>query len=284
VSILHAIVLGIVQGLTEYFPISSSGHLGLVPWAMGWNDFDGNESLAKAFDVALHIGTLFGAVVYFRKDIANYLREGFRPLLQRGGGKREWSTDGKIAWLLVASAIPAAIVGALLADTIERLDDEIWLTAVLLIVFGLILGWADRLPGTRQVEEWSPKDAGGMGVGQALALMPGVSRSGVTITVARYFGFTRDSAARLAFLMSLPVTGGAVLYKFVDVQSEGGIPPDFRAAFAAGILASGISGWFAVWGTIKFVRTHSFDVFVIYRVVVGSAVLIALAAGFRGGF
>jgi undecaprenyl-diphosphatase len=283
VSILHAIVLGIVQGLTEYFPISSSGHLGLVPWALGWDDFGDNESLAKAFDVALHIGTLFGAVVYFRKDIAMYLRAGFQPLLQRKG-ERQWSNDGKIAWLLVASAIPAAITGALLSDAIESLDDEIWLTAVNLIVFGLILGWADRLAGSRVVEQWGPKDAAAMGVGQALALMPGVSRSGVTITVARKLGFTRDSAARVAFLMSLPVTGGAVLYKFVDVQSEGGIPSDFRAAFAAGIVASGISGWFAVWGTLKFVRTHSFDVFVIYRVVVGTAVLIALAAGFRGGF
>ena len=283
-SILHAIVLGIVQGLTEYFPISSSGHLGLVPWALGWDDFGDDQSLAKAFDVALHIGTLFGATVYFRKDIVHYLREGFRPFLVRDGGPRTWSTDGKIAWLLLASAIPAAVVGALLTSAIEGLSSEIWLTAVLLIDFGLVLGWADRLPGRRTVEEWGVKEAAGMGVGQALALMPGVSRSGVTITVARMFGFTRDSAARLAFLMSLPVTGGAVLYKAVDVHAAGGIPPDFRAAFATGILASGISGWFAVWGTIKFVRTHSFDVFVIYRVVVGSLVLLALAAGFRGGF
>lgn len=282
-SILHAIVLGIVQGLTEYFPISSSGHLGLVPWAFGWDDFGDNQSLEKAFDVALHLGTLVGALFYFRSDVARYLREGFRPLFQRSG-EREWSTDGKIAWLLVASAIPAAIVGAGLTSAIESLDDEIWLSAVLLIVFGLVLGWADRLPGQRIVEQWKPKDAGAMGVGQALALMPGVSRSGVTITVARTLGFTRDSAARLAFLMSLPVTAGAVLYKLLDVQTDGGIPADFRAAFAVGILASAISGWFAVWGTITFVRTHSFDVFVVYRVVVGSAVLLALALGFRGGF
>jgi undecaprenyl-diphosphatase len=114
--------------------------------------------------------------------------------------------------------------------------------------------------------------------------MPGVSRSGVTITVARKLGFTRDSAARLAFLMSLPVTAGAILYKAVDVQAEGGIPADFRAAFAAGILASAASGWFAVWGTITFVRTHTFDVFVIYRVALGTLILLSLAFGFRGGF
>jgi undecaprenyl-diphosphatase len=280
VSVLHAIILGIVQGLTEYFPISSSGHLALVPWAMGWDDFDGNDSLQKAFDVALHLGTLAGALTYFRRDVARYARAGLGPLFQRGD--RQWTQDGKIAWLLLASAVPAAITGALFSSTIEQLDDTIWLIAVLLIVFGLLLGWADRLPGTREVEEWRTKDAGAMGVGQALALVPGVSRSGVTITVARKLGFTRDSAARLAFLMSLPVTAGAVLYKLVDVMGEGGIPSDFRAAFAAGIASSAISGWFAVWGTIKYVRTHSFDVFVIYRVVVGSAVLIALAAGFRG--
>lgn len=282
-SILHAIVLGIVQGLTEYFPISSSGHLALVPWLFGWDDFGDDQSLAKAFDVALHLGTLFGALVYFRKDVARYLREGFGPLL-RPRAEREWSTDGKIAWLLAASAIPAAIVGALFTSTIEQLDDTIWLIAVLLIVFGLVLYWADRLVGTRVVEDWKPRDAGAMGVGQALALMPGVSRSGVTISVARKLGFTRDSAARLAFLMSLPVTAGAVVYKAVDVAADGGIPADFRGAFVAGILASAISGWFAVWGTITFVRTHSFNVFVYYRVGVGTAVLLALAFGFRGGF
>lgn len=282
-SVVHAIILGIVQGLTEYFPISSSGHLALVPWAMGWDDFDGNDSLQKAFDVALHLGTLAGALTYFRKDVARYAKAGLGPLLRRPGSEgRQWSTDGKIAWLLLASAIPAAITGALFSSVIEQLDDTIWLIAVLLIVFGLLLGWADRLPGSRVVEEWEARDAGAMGVGQALALMPGVSRSGVTITVARKQGFTRDSAARLAFLMSLPVTAGAVLYKLVDVMGEGGIPADFRAAFLAGVASSAVSGWFAVWGTIKYVRTHSFDVFVIYRVVLGSAVLIALAAGFRG--
>ncbi len=265
--ILHAIVLGITQGLSEFLPISSSGHLRLVPWLLGWEDFAGNEGLEKAFDVALHLGTLVGAVAYFRADIVRYLRAAFT---RAGAG----TNDRRLAWLLVVSTIPAAVTGALFADVIETKTGYIWLIATMLVVFGLVLGWADRRPGVRTVDDIRLRDALLMGAGQAVALQPGVSRSGVTMTVGRFAGLGRDAAARFAFLMSLPITAGALVFKGVDVAGEGGIPDGFAAPFAWGIVASGITGWLAVWGMLRLIKTRSFAPFVAYRVVVGLGVLV----------
>jgi undecaprenyl-diphosphatase len=277
--ILHAIVLGIVQGLTEFFPISSSGHLLLVPWLFGWDDFAGQDSLQKTFDVALHIGTLVGAIAYFRHDIANYTREGLAVFSRRRG---PLSREGRVAWLLVASSVPAAVTGAVFSNVIEEhLDDKIWLIAVMLIVMGLVLLWADARAGKRTIDEFGLRDALVMGAGQALALQPGVSRSGVTMTVGRWVGFDRAAAARISFLMSLVITGGAVVFKSGDVMTSGGIPSDFYAAFAWGIVASALTGWLAVWATLKLVTTRTFLPFVIYRLVAGVGVLVLLASSFR---
>lgn len=264
--ILHAIVLGITQGLSEFLPISSSGHLILVPWLFGWDDFAGNDSLHKAFDVALHLGTLVGVIAYFRKDILQYLRAAFTPA---GRG----TSDRRIAWLLLVSAIPAAMTGALFADVIEERTGSIPLIALMLITFGLVLAWADRLGGTRTLDSVRLRDALLMGMGQAVALQPGVSRSGVTLTTGRWLGLGRDGAARFAFLMSLPITAGALLFKWFDLSGEGGIPPGFGPALFWGIVASGITGWLAVWGTLTLVKTHSFMPFVIYRVGLGVLIL-----------
>jgi undecaprenyl-diphosphatase len=272
VSILHAIILGIAQGLAEYLPISSSGHLVLVPWLFGWDDFAGNDSLQKTFDVALHIGTLGGAVAYFRHDIVR---------LTRAAVLDPRSKDGRLAWLVAVSAVPAAITGALLADTIEDNTDQIWLIAVMLIVGALALALADGVRGKRTIDEVGLRDALSMGVGQALALQPGLSRSGVTITVGRFCGLGRDGAARFAFLMSIPITTGAIVFKWTDVSSEGGIPADMRAAFFWGIVASAVTGYIAVWGTLKLIRTHSFLPFVVYRLVLGFSILLILASSLR---
>lgn len=265
--ILHAIVLGITQGLSEFLPISSSGHLRLVPWLFGWDDFVGRESLEKTFDVALHLGTLIGAIAYFRHDVVKYLRAGFR----RGALA---TTDGRLAWLLVLSTVPAALTGALFSDVIEEHTNGIPLIATMLIVFGLVLGWADRRVGTATIDDVRLRHALLMGFGQAVALQPGVSRSGVTMTAGRLAGLTRDGAARFAFLMSLPVTAGALVFKGADVFGGDGIPDGFAAPFLWGIVASGITGWVAVWGTLRLIRTASFRPFVIYRVVAGVGVLV----------
>lgn len=277
--LLHAIVLGIVQGLSEFLPISSSGHLAIVPWLFDWNDFNGDDSLAKAFDVALHIGTLVGAVGYFWRDLVVFAREGLKAVVP--ANRSDVPAEGRIAWLLVVSAVPAGITGFLLNDAIETLDDEYWLIGVMLILGGILLLVADRLGGRRESGAFTLRDALAMGAGQAAALQPGVSRSGVTITVARWLGFERAAAARLSFLMSLPIIAGAGVYKFLDVLGEGGIPADFVAPFVVGMATSAVTGFAAVWGTIRFVQTRTFSPFVVYRFVVGAAVIALAAAGFN---
>jgi undecaprenyl-diphosphatase len=276
VPIVHAIVLGLVQGLAEFLPISSSGHLILVPWLFGWNDFD-SASTKKAFDVALHLGTLVAVVGYFRKDIVVYVREGVRLVVSR---QKPASAEGRLAWLLVVSALPAAAVGAIFEETIDEALGTPTLIACSLIVFGVILAWADRRVGSRTIDQYGGRDAITVGVAQALALNPGTSRSGITITAARTIGFSRDAAARISFLMSIPVTAGAVAFKMTKLIVDG-IPDGLLTPMIVGIITSGLAGWFAVWGTIRLVRTRSFLPFVVYRCLLGVVVLIIVAAGWR---
>lgn len=274
--ILHAIVLGLVQGLSEFLPISSSGHLLLVPWLFGWNDFP-TPSFEKAFDVSLHMGTLVAALLYFRRDVKTYVREGVRLVVKR---ERPTNPEGRLAWLLVLSALPGAAVGALFEKTIDEKLGKPVLIAVSLIVFGLLLAYIDRRVGERKIEQYSKRDAIIVGAAQVLALNPGTSRSGITITAGRFLGFNRDTAARMSFLMSLPITGGAVAYKGLKLIQDG-VPPGFGVAMAVGVLTSGIAGWIAVWGTLKWVRTRSFTPFVVYRLALGVTVLVIVAAGWR---
>jgi undecaprenyl-diphosphatase len=270
--IIHAVVLGLVQGLTEFLPISSSGHLLLVPWFFRWDDFD-DESIEKAFDVALHIGTLVAAVVYFRRDIVRYVRAGLQAL-RRGG--EPVTTDGRVAWLLALSSLPAATVGAVFEESIDEHLGTPTIIAISLIGFGLLLGITDRLAGRRKVDELRTRDAVIIGAAQALALNPGTSRSGITMTAARQVGFDRDSAARISFLMMIPVTGGAVALKMMRLAGDG-IPDGLATPMVVGIITSGISGWIAVWGLLRLVRTRSFSPFVAYRIAAGLFVLAVVA-------
>lgn len=274
--ILHAIVLGLVQGLSEFLPISSSGHLLLVPWLFDWHDFD-NNSVEKAFDVALHVGTIIAAVGYFRKDIVVYVREGTRLVVKR---EKPATTEGKLAWLLVLSSVPAAAVGALFESSIDDKLGTPTLIAISLIVFGVILYVADRALGRRTIADYTQRDAIGIGAAQILALNPGTSRSGITITAGRFLGFERDAAVRISFLMSLPVTVGAVIFKLAKLFKDG-IPHGLGVPMLVGIVTSGLSGWLAVWGTLKLVRTRSFTPFVLYRIALGIVVLVIVAAGWR---
>jgi undecaprenyl-diphosphatase len=273
--ILHAIVLGITQGLSEFLPISSSGHLRLVPWLLGWDDFAGRTDLEQSFDVALHIGTLVATVAYFWRDIGRFVAEGLDGL--RPG--RALTSTGRLAWLLVLSAIPAAIAGAALEDWFADIASAEWVIGMMLIAFGVLLLWADRLPGHRRPEDYTRRDAVLTGSAEIVALVPGTSRSGISMTAARALGFDRDAAARLSFLMALPITGGAVLKKGVDVATR--FPEGFAAPFAWGILASAVTGFAAVWFTLRFIRTHTFTPFVVYRVGLGAAVVVVAATGLR---
>ncbi len=274
--IIHAIVLGLVQGLSEFLPISSSGHLLLVPWIFGWNDFT-DPSVQKAFDVALHLGTLVAVCAYFRKDLVVYVREGLRLVVRR---EKPVNAEGRLAWLLVLSALPAAAVGAVAEKTIDQKLGTPGLIAASMVFFALLLWWADRRAGARKLEEYTPGDSLKVGVAQVLALNPGTSRSGITITAARFLGFDRDSAARASFLMAIPVTAGAVAFKLLKLFVDG-IPEGLLVPMIVGITASGISGWFAVWGTLKLVRTRTFTPFVIYRIGVAVLVWTLMLTGVR---
>ena len=278
--ILHAIILGLVQGFSEFLPISSSGHLALVPWLFGWNDFadvTNGASIEKAFDTALHLGTLVAVLFYLRTELIGYVREGIRIVVSPQRADKQM---GKRAWLFVASAIPAGIAGAIGQQWItDKLGTPV-LIAISLVVFGLVLLWADRQQGTRDVDTFTRKDALLIGLAQVLALNPGTSRSGITITAARKFGFSRDAAARVSFLMSVPVIGGAVVFSLAKLLRDG-IPDGLIAPMIAGIIAAGISGWVAMWGMIRILRTRNFNMFVMYRVAVGFAVLSIAASSWR---
>jgi undecaprenyl-diphosphatase len=278
VPLLHAFVLGLVQGLSEFLPISSSGHLILVPWLFGWNDFpEGSESIQKAFDVSLHLGTLVAVVAYFRHDLAVYIREGVKIVVRR---QRPVTQEGRIAWLLLLATVPAALVGALFEDQIDTQLGKPWIIGVSSIVFGILLWLADKLPQRRGIDRFGVKDALTIGAAQALALNPGTSRSGITITAARGMGFNRDTAARVSFLMSIPVIAGAVVLKLGGLIVDG-IPDGLLGAMIVGVLTSAVAGWIAVWGTMTLIRTHTFLWFVIYRIALGCFILLAVASGWR---
>lgn len=268
--VLHAIILGIVQGLAEFLPISSSGHLLIVPWLFGWEEFVARPELKETFDVALHMGTFLAMLVYFRKDIIVLIAATWRSLRRRSiEGDEE-----RLAWLLVVASLPAATVGLVLDTLLYERTGGFVVIGVMLIVFGIVLLVTDRLLGRRTTASFSVRDALLMGTAQALALQPGVSRSGATISMGRYLGFERDAAARISFLMSLPITGGLGLYKAVKLFAlDGGLPAGFGAPFAWGIIASAITGFIAVAGLIRLIRTRTFLPFVVYRVVAGVFVI-----------
>ena len=279
-SILHAIVLGIVQGLTEFLPISSSGHLVIVPWLFGWNDFD-TAATARAFDTALHLGTLVAVLIYLRKDLIVYITQGSQLIIKR---RQQPTSAGRRAWLLVLSALPAGIVGAAFEDKITEKLGSPALISVSLIVFGVVLIWADRRATSKNhlqsVDSLTMRDALVIGTAQILALNPGTSRSGITITAARLSGYSREAAARLSFLMSVPIISGAVVFKLAKLVRDG-IPDGLLMPMIVGIVVAGISGWIAMWSMIRLVQTKTFAPYVVYRCLIGAGVLLAVATGLR---
>lgn len=276
-SVWEAIVLGLVQGATEYAPVSSSGHLILVPWLFGWEQLGGNADFAKSFDVALHMGTLLGAVIYFRRDLWRYLMAWLHTLAARAIS----STDERIAWALVVGTIPGAIVGALAEDVIQDTLGAAVLIAVMLAAFGVLLYLVDKyMPSVRGMDSIGVRTGLFLGIAQAMALQPGVSRSGVTMTAARAVGLDRETAARFSFLLSLPIIAGAGLYKATDLAQTGF--QGYEAQFFWGFVSSAVSGFLVIWGLLKYLKRHDFKVFMLYRLAVATLVIGLVAAGVRG--
>ena len=273
----QALVLGVVQGLTEFLPISSSGHLILVPWLADWTYLKENDAFNATFDVGLHIGTLVAVTTYFRRDIAALVVAGLRSIRHR----RVDGPEERLAWLVVLATVPAAAVGALGENFIVSQLGEPWQIAIFLAVFGIVLWVADRTPERRDMRRLRYGEAIGIGFAQALSLMPGVSRSGITISAARFLGLDRESAARFSFLLLVPTTLGAVLWKGVSDVLLADLPPGSFGPFAVGVLAAAASGFVAIDVLLDYVRRHNYTVFVIYRLALALFIAGLIMSGVR---
>jgi undecaprenyl-diphosphatase len=249
----------------------------LVPWLFNWTFFLQNPDLNKTFDVALHMGTFLGALVYFWRDVARYLAAWFRSIRRRSVR----TVEERLAWFLVIATIPGALAGAVWEDLIEKKLGQPWLIAIMLAVFGVVLFLVDRISRTdRNLADLRLRGALFIGLAQAVALQPGVSRSGVTITAARGMGLDRSSAARFSFLLSLPIIAGAGLFKGAKLVNDG-LPPGTAAPFAWGTLASAVSGFLVIWGLLAYLRKRDFAPFVVYRLAAAGLVLGLIAFGVR---
>jgi undecaprenyl-diphosphatase len=273
----QALGLGLVQGATELLPISSSAHLILVPWVADWEYLKENDDFNQTFDVALHLGTLIAVVAYFWSDLVTLTLAWIRSLRRRGIA----TADERLAWFVMIATIPAAAVGAVGSEAIPDTLGEPWQIAILLAAFGVLLWFADRRPVHRDTTSLGIREAVIVGLAQSLALAPGVSRSGITITAGRFLGLNRDDAARLAFLLLVPITFGAVLWQAVTDVVLGDVPPGSEGPFVVGVLAAAASGAIAIVSLLGYVRRHDYSVFVLYRLLVALFVLSLIAAGIR---
>lgn len=270
-EILQAIVLGIVQGASEFLPISSSGHLILVPYFLNWHGVV--DSLS--FDIALHIGTTVSVIVFFWKDWIELL-SAFLKALPKGFSGVIVDTKAKLFSILVIGSIPAAMIGFLLQDFIEKNVRQPLLVASLLVIFSLVLFTADKIG--RQNREGAKigfLDGILVGLSQCLALLPGVSRSGITITAGLFRGLDRESATRFSFLLSTPIIVGAGLLKIKEIL-HGSLGSGSQTVFFAGFLAAAVSGFVAIKFLLKFVQTHNFNLFIVYRIILGVLIFVVV--------
>jgi undecaprenyl-diphosphatase len=268
-SILEAIVLGFVQGLTEFLPVSSTAHLVVVPQLLGWPD------PGLAFDIALHAGTLIAVLVYFFRDWLQIIGQG---LGFNWGPDPDLRRNRMLLWLLAIGTIPAGIAGLLFQKQADSTLRTPLIIGIAMIVIGIFMWWADRVGrGQKDMGHVSMADSVQIGIAQMLAVIPGVSRSGITISAGMLRNLDRPAAARFSFLLSTPIILGAALKDAWDLfRHEGGVPHDMRIAFAVGILVSAVTGGLAISFFLNFLRRHGLAYFVAYRILFG-IIVIALA-------
>ena len=260
-TILQAIILGIIQGVTELLPISSSAHLNIIPWIFGWTETTNFNVEFNAFDVALHAGTLLAIGIFFFKDWINLIKGGYKLAV-----KKEKTTEGKMFWYIVLATIPGGIIGFVLDHYFEDVLDNRWIIAIALIVMGIVLYIVDRkCKSETKYENMTLKQTFLIGLSQALVFIPGVSRSGVTMTTGRILGVDRESAAKYSFMLSAPIVLAATIYKFKDFV--------FTIPFILGVLASFIVGLFVIKFLLEYLKKGSFKVFAIYRVIFGIVII-----------
>jgi undecaprenyl-diphosphatase len=269
VDYLQAVVLGIIQGLTEFLPISSSAHLRILPEVFGWGD------PGAAFTAVIQIGTELAVLIFFWRDIwriaTTWVKSLFRP-------EYRGQLDARMGWFIILGSLPIVVLGIALKDVIEEDFRSLWIIGTMLIVMGIVLGIADRVGGTEKtLKQLSLRDAVLMGLAQALALIPGVSRSGATLSMGRFLGYERETATRYAFLLAIPAVIGAGVFELKDVPNG-----DNLYGWGPTIVATIVSfvvGYAAIAWLLRFVSTHSFTPFVIYRIALGAGTLILVATG-----
>src|SRR5215831_15014164 len=270
-SLIHAIILALVQALTEFLPVSSTAHLILFPWLLGWPD------PGLAFDVALHAGTLLAVMLYFFKDWLALLVCGFGGKYPASAPPEQVSQHRRMFWYMVVGTIPAAILGKLLHHQIEDTLRTPMIVGMSLVIVALLMWTADSLPNlSRKLEQSDWADAIGIGTAQAIALWPGVSRSGITITAGLFRKFTREAATRFSFLLSAPVIAGAVASEFpklVKMHKAGGLELPISTLLIS-VVVSGVAGYFVIAFFIRYLQTRTLKPFVIYRLLFGVLVLI----------
>ncbi len=268
-DVLKAVVLGLIQGLTEFLPISSSAHLRIYPELFGWGD------PGAAFTAVIQIGTELAVLIYFRNDIwrivSTWTRSLFRP-------EYRGHLDARMGWYVIVGSLPIVVLGVLLKDVIERDFRSLWLIAGTLVVFGVVLGVADRVGSTeRQIKEMHLQHAVLMGLAQACALVPGVSRSGATLSMGRFLGYDREAATRYAFLLAIPAVVGAGLFELPEISSG-----DNDYGWGPTIIATVVSfvvGYAAIAWLLRYVSTRSYTPFVLYRVALGVGTFVLLGLG-----
>lgn len=274
-SIVEAIVLGIVQGLTEFIPVSSTAHLEIVPVLLGWGD------PGAAFSAVVQFGTLLAALIYFAKDIVRLITGFFRGLVTR---RPLAETDSREAWLVIIGTIPIVILGLLLKKHIETTFRGLWVISTMVIFVAVLLQLAELYARKRQLksfEEMGVPDGVAIGLGQCLALIPGSSRSGSTIMAALFRRIDRPTAARYSFLLSIPAVGGAGMLELIHERSH--LAGLGWTAVIVSIVVSFITGYASIWFLIRYLRTHTTAVFIYYRYALGALMLILLGTGYLKG-
>jgi undecaprenyl-diphosphatase len=271
-SFLQVVILAVVQGVTEFLPISSSAHLALAPWLLGWRD------QGLTFDIALHFGTVLAVVVYFFRDWLQVIAQGFGI---RYGGDPDLARNPRLLWLMAVGSIPVCVSGLLLKDLVEnQLRDPLQI-GFMLISVGLLMALAERVGRRkRDIGHIGIADAIIIGCAQAVAVVPGTSRSGITITAALFRDLDRHAAARYSFLLSTPAILGAAVLKFKELMESGGIPEGLESHFAIGVALSAITGWLVIAWFLRFLQRNTLNFFVWYRILFG-IIVIALAVFFR---
>lgn len=266
-EIYQALILGVVQGLTELLPISSSAHLAIIPWMFGWTNNPAFNEAFGGFDVALHFGTLLAIGIYFFKDWLKLIKGGFNQIV-----KKKKTTEGRMFWYIVLATIPGGIIGFILDKFLEDTLSQPLIIAISLIIMGIILYIVDKkAKSTTDYEHMNLKQTFLIGLSQALAFIPGVSRSGITMTTARAMGVKRESAARYSFMLSAPIVLAATIFKFEDFK--------FSTPFFIGVFASFIVGILVIQFLLKYLQKGSFKGFAIYRVVLGIVIIALILAG-----